>query len=175
MNNRGKLCFTMKFKQTFCRGLALICGLLLLNNCATRPPIVLEVVGPASPGRSGTGKGYLQVYSATDKVQDGKLDFYPHTGYTVYDATNKFVHYTPNRIGNTDPVPVTISLTAGTYKVVARAELYGRVTVPVKIDTGRLTVVYLERGGMPEKIRPKNREFVTLPNGDFVGVKEEAR
>ena len=165
----------MNIKPAFRTGLAVACGLILFNNCATTPPIVLETVGPESPGRSGTGKGYLLVYSATDKVQDGKLDFFPHTGYTVYDATGKFVHYTPNRVGNTDPVPVTIPLAAGIYKVVARAELYGRVTVPVKIDNGKLTVVYLERGGMPQKVRPKNREFITLPKGDIVGVKEEAR
>ncbi len=162
----------MAFKP-FATGIALALSGLLLG-CAHRPPLVLHTVGPTSGGRprllSGS-EGLIQVYSATEARDIGKSMYYTHTPYLVYTADGKKVKAVQNHVGDMDQKPMSVSLPAGRYLVYAIASGYGRVPVPVLISSSRLTVVYLERDGMPEmeKKAIPDSEWVRLPDGRVIG------
>jgi len=61
-------------------------------------------------------------------------------------------------------------LPAGTYRVVARANGYGIVTVPVVIEKNQVTTVHLEGGGSWEnEVARSQSDAVRLPDGRIVG------
>jgi len=74
-----------------------------------------------------------------------------------------------NHVGLEDQKPMTVPLPQGRYVVYARAEGYGRVTVPILIAASRTTVVFLEGKGLPEAPELPEAEVVRLPDGRPVG------
>lgn len=144
----------------------------MLTGCATsNTSLNLAPVGPDTAGNSLVTSGQLIVRTATEPHNDGNIVYSPHTGYAIYDATGKKVQFVQNRVGATDGTPMLVTLPRGEYTIEAQSEGYGRVRVPIVIEGGRLTRVYLERNGMPKADIPKQRELVTFPNGTVIGVR----
>jgi hypothetical protein len=66
--------------------------------------------------------------------------------------------------------PTSVQLAAGSYHVVARANGYGLVTVPVVIQGGKETVIHLDGGGSwPNREEMIQAGAVQLPDGRVVG------
>ena len=159
-------CAIMKKKNIVLAGVAII---PLLAGCASKP-ITLSPVGPAPVSRAAiVPKGYLQVFSDTETRVDGDgPPYYPHTGYFVHAESGKAVEFVANHIGDTDETPTIVTVPVGNYKIVAESSGYGRVTVPVVIQKGRMTVIHLDREWKPSANASSN-ELVYLPGGEAVG------
>ena len=72
-----------------------------------------------------------------------------------------------------DPAPV--ELPAGKYRVVANANGYGQVTIPVIIEAQQTTVLHLEGGGSWLNEAEFNQtNAVRLPDGQIVGWRTAA-
>jgi hypothetical protein len=148
----------------------LIAGLLAtLSACKFHPaPMALQPVGPAPFERTAPyGKGQLIVYSAWDPV----FNRYNvnHTPYTVAANDGKFVERIKNHLGPLDDDPTRVPLAAGSYTVTAQSQDYGMVVVPVAIETGRTTVLYLDGWTQPHPSAADKTKLVRLPDGQFVG------
>ena len=104
--------------------------------------------GPVRPGnldyRTELAQGYLKVYSATDKFNDGDAWYFPHSFYAIYTIDGKLFKNVKNQRFPADEIPEVVALPVGTYAVVARSERdgYGRVLVVIKED--QQTIVDLD-------------------------------
>jgi hypothetical protein len=150
-------------------------GLLLPAGCATAPTgAALPTVGPmpGAYGQFGGAKGYLQVFSAPRAINDGGIMYYPHTPYSVYATDGKKAAACQNHAGPDDQVPFVVPLPPGRYEVYAAAAGLGRVRVPVMIQRGRLTLVFLERGGMPAQTEALllGAPVTRAPDGRILGA-----
>lgn len=127
----------------------LLASMALVSGCATDLKVTqLPPVGPDSGRIPGVKTpGYLIVYTATeDPVNtDGGVVYYPHTGYTIFNASGARVRSVSNHISSDDESPTRVSLPPGNYVVRAESEIDGAVTVPVLIKGMRTTVVNLEK------------------------------
>jgi hypothetical protein len=144
----------------------------LVTGCASNPT-ALAPVGPAAGQHAvAATKGYLQVFSATEKsipfASDDPTLFDLHTGYDINDATGKNVEFVANHMSNMDEWPDTVSLPAGTYNIVAKSACCGLVTVPVVIASGKTTTVHLDRNWWPPA-KTSTNNLVFLPDGEAVG------
>ena len=140
--------------------------------------LALATVGPESiVHASSATKGYLQVFSATQKsvpvVSDDSWLLDLHTGYEIYDQSGKESRFVPNHMSNLDTSPDTVTLMAGTYNIVAESTWCGLVTVPVVIQKGKTTVVHLDNNWFPSSNTPAGK-LVFLPNGEAVGWSGES-
>ena len=90
-------------------------------------------------------QGSLEVYSATDEFNDGGSLYYAHSSYAIYAVDGKLFKDVENHISRSDENPETVTLPVGSYTVVARSEKNGYVRVPVMINSGRRTVLALDR------------------------------
>jgi hypothetical protein len=143
-----------------------------LAGCVSAP-MVLAPVGPDAIGRAVPGsKGYLQVFSATEKsmpiASDDPAYFNLHTGYDINDAAGKSVRFVPNHASNMDEWPDEVTLTAGNYNIVAESTCCGLVTVPVIIQAGKITDVHLDGNWWPPS-KTSTNQLVYLPDGEAVG------
>jgi hypothetical protein len=144
----------------------------LLAGCASNP-MALAPVGPDAGGRTVSGaKGYLEVFTATEKsapiASDDNTYFDLHSGYDINDPSGKSIKYVPNHASNMDESPDRVTLPAGNYNIVAKSTCCGLVTVPVVIEKGKTTIVHLDRNWFPPSNISTNR-LVFLPNGETVG------
>lgn len=145
----------------------------MLAGCSTTP-VVLDPVGPPPPGAtSSLRESYLKVYSATETHPDGEINYFPHTSYHVFTPDGKQFKWVENHIGMNDESPTVVKLPAGNYKVLAEADGFGRVTVPVVIKRGKLTEVNLETWGRKKTPVTNEAAVVRLPNGCVVGWRAE--
>jgi hypothetical protein len=121
----------------------------LFVGCATNEaPTVLQPVGPAPVvvAKKSHQQGYLIVYTPIVEPNiKPDTQFYPHTGYAVYDSTGKMFQVVRNHVGPWDETPCTVSLPSGRYTVRAVSEFAGDVVIPVIISGGRTTVVKFPR------------------------------
>ncbi len=161
--------FIMKTKYRVLIGAVII---PLLAGCASNP-MALAPVGPGAISRAVPGpKGYLQVFSATEKsppiASDDPTYFDLHTGYDINDAAGNNVKFVANHMSNMDEWPDTVTLLAGTYNIVAESTCCGLVTVPVVIANGKTTTVHLDRNWWPPSATSTNK-LVFLPDGEAVG------
>ena len=142
----------------------------LLAGCASKP-IAIAPVGPGAVSHStAKADGYLKVFSDTETREIGDNTYYStHTGYNIYDETGKRVEYVANHVGSMDEAPMLVPIPAGNYNVVAQSASYGRVTVPVVIQTGKTTLVHLNRDGKAAPNASTNG-LVRLPDGEIVGM-----
>jgi hypothetical protein len=147
----------------------------LLAGCASTP-IAIATVGPGPTSQKDHyGDGYIKVFSNTKKhrIGDGPA-YYTHTGYSLYDESGNRIQYVANHIGEMDESPSLVTIPAGNYKVVANSSAYGRVTVPVVVQGGEITVLHLDRGWRPASTVSTN-ELVRLPDGEAVGWSSVSR
>jgi hypothetical protein len=141
----------------------------VVAGCATKP-VTLAPVGPRPGDRVAyTSTGHLRVYSETRAREIGdNTYYYTHTGYAIRDLSGKTVLYVRNHVGDMDEIPTLVTIPSGSYWVVAQSPRYGRVTVPVKIQDGRTTVVHLD-DDWKSVSKSHSNELVYLPDGEAVG------
>jgi len=89
-------------------------------------------------------KGFLTVFSATDRAEDGDLEYYAHSSYMIYTVDGNLFKRVENHMSATDEAPEMVSLPVGSYVVEARSEEDGYVRTLVTIEEGRQTVLKLE-------------------------------
>jgi hypothetical protein len=149
-----------------------IAGLLLTAGCLThKPGLVLDPVGPP-PGLSSGSEttGSLIVFSAFDPTGVHRMDRQAHTSYKILSEDGKLLQKVRNDSGNMAGGPTSVQLAAGSYHVVAGANGYGLVTVPVVVLGGKVTVVHLDGGGSwPDRAQMIQVGAVRLPDGRVVG------
>jgi len=149
-------------------------GVLLFGCASGRSGTILGAVGPAppEPATGNSTNGTLVVYSA----YEGNADFNSrdpyrpeYSDYKIYIG-GKLLRRVHNDSGTLLQDPALVELPAGQYRVVARANGYEEVTIPVVIRARQSTVLHLEGGGSwpdPAVFNPTNA--VRLPDGQVVG------
>ena len=163
---------------------SIIAAALLLSGCATgRSGMTLDTVGPvpAQPAAANSADGTLIVYSAYKVNADfnSRDPFRPeYSGYEIFWTDGKLLRRVHNDSGTILQNPAAVELPAGEYRVVARANGYGFVTVPVIIEARQNTVLHLEGGtAWPDASAFNQTNAVRLPDGEVVGwraVKERS-
>ena len=148
----------------------------LLSGCASeRDTLVLDPVGPHSSQTSSVDStdGTLVVYSAYDvsanwTARDPRRPVY--SDYKIFYPDGNLQRAVHNNSGTMLQDAVPVELPAGRYRVVANANGYGRVTIPVVIQAGQITVLHLEGGGFwPNEAEFNKTNAVRLPDGLVVG------
>ncbi len=164
----------MKIKSNFC----MMAVGILLTGCATgKSGIVLDPVGPPAvqPVAIHSDKGTLMVFSAFEVNADfNSSDPYhnEYSNYRIYSKDGKLLQFVKNDTGNNFGSPAEVSLEPGEYRVVAHANGYGTVTVPVVIAANRETTIHLEGGyAWPNESEFDKSNAVRLPGGEIVGWK----
>jgi len=157
------------------KSISLISAIILpvLAGCATTPPIALSPVGPQPTTKTASGKkGYLQVFSATQKsppvASDDTWSFDVHTGYDINDPSGKHIKFVANHATDMDESPDQVALVPGQYIIEAESTCCGLVDVPVVIEKGKTTYVHLDRNWWPPNRTPLS-QIVFLPDGAAVG------
>jgi len=155
-----------------------IAGGVFFEGCASpHHEIVLEPVGPASNQLSKSSQGTLAVFSAWDSAPrfNDALQRNHHTDYQLFAANGALLR----KVHNDDDValgPKYIALEPGNYRVVARANGYGWVTVPVIIEARKTTLVHLEGADLKaDGVALENSNPVRLPGGEIVGWRAGTR
>jgi hypothetical protein len=145
-----------------------------LSGCASNGTwLVLDPVGPpplATADEASTGM--LMVYSACEQGAEFNSPYYrrQYSDYTILSADGRLLQAVHNDSGTLTEAPKRVQLPLGTYRIVARANSYGEVIVPVVIRANQVTTVHLE--GSPAW--PNGRELaksnpVCLPDGEIAG------
>jgi hypothetical protein len=151
---------------------------MMLCGCATnRNGMALDCVGPqpAPVTDAKADSGTLVVFSAQLAGADfDTRDAYrpEYSNYKIYNANGELQQLVVNNSGNIFQEPASVKLAVGQYRVFARANGYGNVTVPVMIKPGQTTVLHLEGGSTWQRqagFNPTNT--VHLPGGEIVGWK----
>jgi hypothetical protein len=134
---------------------------------------VLDPVGPAPFPSAGAGStGTLKVFSAFEQGADFNSQLYlrHYTDYRILSADGKRLQTVRNDSGTLVEGPKRVQLPVGTYRVVARANGYRQVTVPVVIRADQVTIVHLEGGSSWPNRRPlAGSNPVRLPDGEIAG------
>ena len=145
-------------------------GIIPLFVSCVSPPITVAPVGPDpfETGASAIGKGDLEVYTEPGEHAEDDLFYFPHTDYEIYTTAGKRLKYIWNHQNHEDESPAVVTLPPGEYVVRAWAELYGLVNVPVVINIGQTTRVFLQPGWKPENTVASS-DLVQMPKGYFVG------
>jgi hypothetical protein len=116
-----------------------------VTGAISAPLPVLPTVGPES-GSTVSPSGYLVVYTDTESpINTGDIQYYPHSGYKIYDRNGTLLRNVRNHLNERDEAPMRVSLPAGKYTVVGRSETQGEVAVPIVVGSLRTTVVNLEK------------------------------
>jgi len=92
-------------------------------------------------------QGYLMVYSATDRFDDGGTFYYPHSSYSIYTTDGKFFKNVENHISRSDEIPALVTLPAGSYTILLRSENRGYIRLPIVISAGRTRLKRTYRNG----------------------------
>jgi hypothetical protein len=145
-----------------------------LTGCVhEKRPLVLDTVGPAMVNSSVIEtNGALVVFSALDPTPHfGSLSYrIYYSDYTLLSEDGTLLQFVHNDNGTALEGPKTVSLPPGKYCVVARANGYGSVTVPVLVMAHRTTTVHLEDGAACETGASASHEgLVRFPDGRIVG------
>ena len=154
--------------------IGVLAAVALLAGCASRgSALVLAPIGPApSTSAAADSTGTLEVFSAFEQGADFNSQLYRrrYTDYRVLSSDGKPPQTVRNDDGTLTGAPKCVQLPAGTYRVVARANGYGEVTVPVVIRADQITTVHLE--GSPTWPHPRRlagSDPVRLPDGEIAG------
>jgi hypothetical protein len=152
----------------------------LLGGCVSQQHrLVLDPIGPPIPQSAGpSSAGTLMVFSAFDPhAHFNDLPYLRHyTDYKITSEDGKFVQTVHNDSGTILEEPKRVELPAGAYAVVARANGYGVVTVPVIIRANQVTTVHLE--GSPSwqnRSEISRSNPVRLPDGEIAGWRADTQ
>jgi hypothetical protein len=165
--------------KTFFTLIAIAAG-ALLSGCATgKNGLALDTVGPPpfQPAASGSTltNGTLVVYSAFRRNADfNALD--PnrpeYSDYKILTADGNLLQKVHNNSGTIIQDVVPVALPPGKYNVVARANGYGYLTIPIIIEANQNTILHLEGGGFwPDESVFNQTNAVRLPDGLVIGWK----
>jgi len=158
--------------------LCLIAGVLgavtVLWGCASPShKLVLDPVGPPPlPSSAAGATGTLMVFSAFEQDADFNSQLYRrhYTDYKILSTDGKQLQWVRNDSSTLPATPKPVELPLGTYRVVARANGYGQVTVPVVIRPNQVTQVHLEGDpSWPNRSRLAASNPVRLPDGEIAG------
>jgi hypothetical protein len=120
-----------------------------LTNSEARDRSLLSI-GPVRPGgldyRRELAQGFLKVYSATEKFNDGDAWYFPHSSYAIYTVDGKLVKNVENHISRNDEVPEIVALPVGYYVIDGRSEKNGFVRVRVLVKAGQQTILDMDLG-----------------------------
>ena len=125
----------------------------LLSGCTSdRSRLVLDPVGPRSlqTPAINSQNGTLVVYSAYDAGANfnARDPYRPiHSDYKIFSLDGSLLRAVHNDSGTILQDAVPVELPTGKYRVVANANGYGHVTIPVVIEACQTTVLHLEGGG----------------------------
>ncbi len=161
------------------RNICLFFGLLLIAGCASNQRLLLDAVGPTPDAWPLSGnKGSLLVYSARVASPESGTSRYRdrYSDYKVLSADGKsLVDEVRNDEGKLLGGPTRVTLPPGSYRVLARANGYGLVIVPVLIEKNRTTVIHLEGSfWWPRSSGIFESSPVRLPSGEIVGWRAPA-
>lgn len=137
-----------------------------------RNGLVLDTVGPAPDAKQIAGSnGVLIVYSAFDPYAHFNGSPYRryHSDYKIFTEDGRFLQAVPNDLGGVTAEPKPVELQSGRYRIAARANGYGWVTVPVLIAAHEVTTVHLEGGASWSKNESLASNSVRLPDGRIAG------
>lgn len=139
------------------------------SGCSWQPKqAMIQPVGPAPSGKdNATHFGYLVVYSAWSSFVDQGSTGH-HSRYTLTSDNAAISKEVINHVDRFDEGPIRLPLHPGSYRVRARSAHFGRVNVPVIIQDGQTTFVYLDGAAHPQTPSEQS-SAVRLPNGEIVG------
>ena len=151
---------------------------LLLTGCATsHNGTVLDSVGPdpASNVNPAASNGTLLVYSAYEVNADfNSRDAHrpEYSDYRILTGDGRVQQVVHNNTETILQRPNQVALPAGNYRVVAKANGYGVLTIPITIKAGETTFVHLQGGvAWPDHPAFDQSNAVRLPDGEVVGWK----
>jgi len=149
---------------------------MLLTSCASLQSIAVTSTAGPQPASLYPSTGFLKVYSATEEHFDGDTAYYPHTDYRILTRDGRVFKEVRNAISPSDEIPATVTLPIGPYTVVAESEASGIVGVPIVVQTGRTTVLYLERkkDWTPPALA-RESDLIHLPNGQPIAFRAADR
>ena len=161
--------------RTYCT-VALLTAATLWSGCASdQHGLTLNPVGPPSVQSTivDSKEGTLVVFSAYDVTGAGAGDYehrHHYSDYKILTQDGKLLQNVHNDSNTVLREASRVKLPPGTYRVVAHANGYGVVTVPVVIEKNQVTTVHLEGGGSWENVVAQNQaNVVRLPDGRIVG------
>jgi len=135
--------------------------------------LVLDPIGPPDSQSAGAGSnGTLVVFSAFDPhAHFNDLPYLRHyTDYKITCEDGRFVQTVLNANATSLEGPKQVQLPVGAYCVVARANGYGVVTVPVVIRAKQVTMVHLEGSPSWHHLSQLSQSNpVRLPDGTIAG------
>jgi hypothetical protein len=102
--------------------------------------------GPVRPGsdyRTDLMNGYLEIYSATGKLNLGDASYFPQSGYRVYTIDGKLFRDVKYQRSTNQEIP-EVALPVGTYLVEARSPRGGYVGMLAVIKEGQQTILDLD-------------------------------
>jgi hypothetical protein len=121
-----------------------LCGPSIVE-AGSPDPLSPGAVRPGLDYRTELSQGYLVVYSATDRFDDGGVLYYPHSSYSVYTGGGKLLKNVENHISVSDESPELVTLPVGSYTVEARSENEGYLRVHVVVSANRRTILNLDQ------------------------------
>jgi hypothetical protein len=163
--------------KTFFTLMLIMAGALLLGCATGRNGLALDTVGPplSQPTAANSTNGTLVVYSAYEVNADfNSRDPYrpEYSDYKIFTADGKLLQRVHNNSGTILQDPVAVGLPPGKYRVSARANSYGYVTVPVIVEAQQSTILHLEGGSSwPNESAFNQTNAVRLPDGQIIGWK----
>jgi hypothetical protein len=154
--------------------MSLVAGAVFWSGCASPAPcLVLDPVGPPPSAVAIAGSnGTLMVYSAYEQGAEFNSPCYRRefSDYKILSADGKLLQAVHNDTGTLREAPKPVQLPVGTYRVIARANGYGEVTVPVVIRAQQITTVHLEGSpAWPSQSDLAKSNPVRLPDGEIAG------
>jgi hypothetical protein len=160
--------------KTSCTFIILSAATLLTSCASGQRGLTLNPVGPPSVQASTpSDNGTLMVFSAfqVTAVSQGDYEHRRHySDYKIFSEKSKLLQVVHNDSNTVLREAARVTLSPGMYRVVAQANGYGLVTVPVVIERGQVTTVHLEGGGSWENEVTRNQtDLVRLPDGRIVG------
>lgn len=140
------------------------CGACVHPRAETRA----EAVGPGPLPPTAGPSGLLRVYTPTETIEDQGTLYTPHRDYRVLSTSGEVVKRVRNADGYWDETPALVRLRSGTYLIRSRTARGDLATIPVVIERGRTTPVYLEGGSFRASTGHRGA-YVELPDGELIG------
>jgi hypothetical protein len=149
---------------------------IAITGCASnKQGLVLERVGPEPAAAAAAQDGTLVVFSAPDRsAHFNTVPYRPiFSEYKLLSDDGKLLRTVSNRDNHRNsPAPVTLA--PGNYRVTARANGYGEVTVPILVSAGRTTMLHLEgQGAWADTAKASHSKLVCFADGQVVGYRAD--